>query len=295
MGEKIGRLVGAAPGQVICADSTSVNLFKVLATALQMQERRPQLSMRERRVILSERGNFPTDPYMAQGLVELLGGHDEPQLVEFDDVPAALARLGERVAALLPTHVNFQTGEMHDMAALTIWDLAHSAGAVPVALDACRADFAVGCGYKYLNGGPGAPAFVYAAERHLQALAELPFAQPLSGWLGHRAPFEFSPQYAPAAGIARFTVGTPFTIALAALEVGVDTVLAVGVPALRDNRLLGTWRSDKERTVALGVPLDRSVRARSCRPIQKRIGPIALANMSQVTASAETGATGGAA
>jgi kynureninase len=247
VGEKIGRLIGAAPGQVICADSTSVNLFKVLAAALQMQERRPQVSMRERRVILSERSNFPTDLYMAQGLVELVGGHYELQLVEFDDVPAALARLGEHVAVLMLTHVNFQTGAMHDMAALTtlahakgaltVWDLAHSAGAVPVALDACRADFAVGCGYKYLNGGPGAPAFVYAAERHLQSLSELPFAQPLSGWLGHRAPFEFSPQYAPAAGILRFATGTPSIIGLAALEVGVDTVLAAAVPALRDKSL----------------------------------------------------------
>jgi kynureninase len=247
VGEKIAQLVGAAPGQVICADSTSINVFKVLATALQMQTQRPQLSMRERRVILSERGNFPTDLYMAQGLIELVGGQHELQLVDFDDVPAALARLGERVAALMLTHVNFQTGAMHDMAslttlahakgALTVWDLAHSAGAVPVALDACRADFAVGCGYKYLNGGPGAPAFVYAAQRHLEALADLPYAQPLSGWLGHRAPFEFSPQYAPAAGILRFTVGTPSILALAALDAGVDTVLAAGVPALRDKSL----------------------------------------------------------
>jgi kynureninase len=244
VGEKIARLIGAAPGQVICADSTSINLFKVLATALKMQERRSQGRTPERRVILSERGNFPTDLYMAQGLVDLVGSHYELRLVDFAEVSAALEQLGERVAVLMLTHVNFHSGAMHDMAALTtqaqakgaltVWDLAHSAGAVPVALDACEADFAVGCGYKYLNGGPGAPAFVYAAQRHLEALADLPFAQPLSGWLGHRAPFEFVPQYAPAAGIGRFTVGTPSILALAALDAGVDTVLAAGVPALRD-------------------------------------------------------------
>lgn len=243
VGEKIAQLLGAGPQQVICADSTSLNVFKALACALQMQAQRPQMSTIERRVILSERGNFPTDLYMAQGLIELLGGQYELHLAEFDAIADALEQLGERVAVLLLTHVNFQSGAMHDMAALTarahavgaltVWDLAHSAGAVPLALDRCAVDFAVGCGYKYLNGGPGAPAFIYVAQRHLQALADAPFAQPLAGWLGHRAPFEFAPDYAPAAGIERFTVGTPSIIALAALEAGVDTVLAAGVTALR--------------------------------------------------------------
>jgi kynureninase len=117
--------------------------------------------------------------------------------------------------------------------ALVIWDLAHSAGSVPVDLHAAQADFAVGCGYKYLNGGPGAPAFVFAAGRHLQALAQMPLAQPLTGWLGHRAPFEFSPAYVPAAGIERFAVGTPSILALAALDAGVDTVLAAGIAPVR--------------------------------------------------------------
>ena len=243
VGSRIAELIGAQAEEVICADSTSLNLFKVLACALRLQGQRPQLSMRERRIILSERGNFPTDLYMAQGLAELMGGHYELQLVGFDEVPAALARLGERVAVLLLTHVNFATGAMHHMAsltelaqakgALTVWDLAHSAGAVPVDLGAARADFAVGCGYKYLNGGPGAPAFVYVAQRHLAAMADDAFAQPLSGWLGHRAPFDFVPQYEPAPGIGRFVVGTPSILALAALECGVETVLAAGVPALR--------------------------------------------------------------
>ncbi len=240
IGAKIARLVGADPNEVICADSTSINLFKVLAAALALQTARPQVSTNERRVILSERGNFPTDLYMAQGLADLLGGRHALQLVEFDEVGAAL---DERVAVLMLTHVNYRTGAMHDMAALTrrahdagalvIWDLAHSAGAVPVDLNAAGADFAVGCGYKYLNGGPGAPAFVFVAQRHLAALAERRFAQPLSGWIGHRAPFDFVSDYAPAPGIERFAVGTPSILALAALDCGVDTVLAAGIDALR--------------------------------------------------------------
>jgi kynureninase len=237
VGAKVARLIGAHGDEVTCADSTSLNLFKVLATALRLQSRRSQP---QRRVILSERTNFPTDLYMAQGLVDLLGAGHELRLVEFDEVEAAI---DERTAVVMLTHVNFRSGAMHDLeavtarahaaGALTIWDLAHSAGAVPVALNAAGADFAVGCGYKYLNGGPGAPAFVFAAARHLAALADDPFAQPLSGWLGHRAPFVFDPGYAPAASIDRYSVGTPSILALAALDAGVDTVLAAGVDALR--------------------------------------------------------------
>lgn len=240
VGAKIARLVGAQANELICADSTSINLFKVLAGALALQAARPRVSTNERRVILTERSNFPTDLYMAQGLADLLGGRHELKLVEFDEVAAAI---DERVAVLMLTHVNYRTGAMHDMAALTrrahdagalaIWDLAHSAGAVPVDLNAAGADFAVGCGYKYLNGGPGAPAFAFVAERHLAALADRTFAQPLSGWIGHRAPFDFDPDYAPAQGIDRFAVGTPSILALAALDCGVETVLAAGIDALR--------------------------------------------------------------
>lgn len=243
VGAKIARLVGAHDDEVICADSTSLNLFKVLACALRLTRAQPQVSERARRVVLSERSNFPTDLYMAQGLIDLIGADHELQLVDGHEVAAAIDALGPRLAVLMLTHVNFQTGAMHDMAtltqrahaagALTIWDLAHSAGAVPVDLNAAGADFAVGCGYKYLNGGPGAPAFVFAARRQLTRLALEPFAQPLAGWIGHRAPFEFDPQYAPAAGIERFAVGTPSILALAALDCGVDTVLAAGIDALR--------------------------------------------------------------
>ena len=240
VGDKIARLIGAQRNEVICADSTSINLFKVLATALRLQSSRPQVSSRERRVILSEKANFPTDLYVVQGLIDVLGQRHELKLVEFDEVAGAI---DDRTAVVMLTHVNFRTGAMHDMPALTsrahgagalmVWDLSHSAGAVPVALNAAAADFAVGCGYKYLNGGPGAPAFVFVAGHHLAAIAADTFAQPLAGWLGHHAPFEFIADYQPAASIDRYAVGTPSIVALSALEVGVDTVLAAGVDALR--------------------------------------------------------------
>ena len=226
VGDKIGRLIGAAPGQVVVADSTSVNLFKALAAAVRMRPGRP--------VVLSERGNFPTDLYIVQGLAELLGGI-ELRLVEREEVAGAI---DGRTAVVVLTHVDYRTGAMHDMAAVTaaahaagalaLWDLAHSAGAVPVDLDGCGADLAVGCGYKYLNGGPGAPAFLYVAKRHQEA-----FRQPLTGWMGHAAPFAFGTDYRPAAGIRRALCGTPAVLAVAALEAGVDELLAVDMAELR--------------------------------------------------------------
>jgi kynureninase len=237
VGDKIARLVGAAPGQLVVADSTSVNLFKVLSAALSIS----QADAPERRVILSERSNFPTDLYIAEALARERGFTLE--LADADELPA---RLGPRVAVLMLTHVNYRTGRMHDMAAvsraaheagvLTLWDLAHSAGAVEVDLLAHGADMAVGCGYKYLNGGPGAPAFVWSHPRHADR-----FWQPLAGWMGHAAPFDFTPGYRPAAGIARYLCGTPAVLAMAALECGVDTVLAAesvgGLAALRAKSL----------------------------------------------------------
>ncbi len=240
VGAKIARLIGAQPHEVVCADSTSINLFKVLATALRLQAMRPQVSLSERRVILSERSNFPTDLYVAQGLSQLLDAGHVLKLVEFDEVVGAI---DDRTAVLMLTHVNFRNGAVHDLTsitrrahaagALTVWDLAHSVGALPVALNAAAADFAIGCGYKYLNGGPGAPAFVFAATRHLSRLADDVFAQPLAGWLGHRAPFAFDSSYLPAPSIDRFLVGTPSILALTALDAGVDTVLAAGIDGLR--------------------------------------------------------------
>ena len=249
IGAKVARLIGAAAEEVVCADSTSINLFKVLSAALQLQAARPQVSTAGRHVILSESGNFPTDLYVAQGVVHWLGSRHVLRLVDPSDLGAAI---DDHVAVVYLTHVNFKTGAMHDLASLTrrahdagalvVWDLSHSAGAVPVDLTSAQADFAVGCGYKYLNGGPGAPAFVYAAERHLAALSTERFAQPLAGWFGHRTPFEFVTDFSPAASIDRFTVGTPSIIALAALEVGVDTVLAAGMSALRTKSMALTDR-----------------------------------------------------
>jgi kynureninase len=227
VGAKIARLIGAKPGEVVVADSTSLNVFKTLHAALGL---RP-----DRRVILSDDGNFPTDLYMAQGLSELLGGTHRLQIVAPDAVAAALS---EDVAVLMLTEVDYRTGRLHDMAALTraahdkgalvLWDLAHSAGAFPVDLDGCGADFAVGCGYKYLNGGPGAPAFIYVAARW-QARAQ----QPLFGWMGHDAPFAFDLDYRPRPGIARFLVGTPPILSLTALEAGLDLFAEVELDALR--------------------------------------------------------------
>jgi kynureninase len=237
IGDKIARLVGAGPGQLVVADSTSVNLFKVLSAALTVCA----ADAPQRKRILSERSNFPTDLYIAQALCRERGF--ELQLAEPDELPTLL---DAHTAVLLLTHVNYRTGRMHDMTALTraahaagaltVWDLAHSAGAVPVDLLGSDADFAIGCGYKYLNGGPGAPAFVWVHPRHVDR-----FWQPLAGWMGHAAPFEFTPGYRPAAGIARYLCGTPAVLSLAALECGVDTVLAAeplgGVPALRAKSL----------------------------------------------------------
>ena len=237
VGDKIARLVGAGAGELVVADSTSVNLFKVLSAALSMA----QADTPKRKRIVSERSNFPTDLYIAESLARERG--HELVLVEADELPAAL---DEHCAVLMLTHVNYRSGRMHDMAALsrmatdagalTVWDLAHSAGAVPVDLHTDGADFAIGCGYKYLNGGPGAPAFVWAHPRHAER-----FWQPLAGWMGHAAPFEFSPGYRPAAGISRYLCGTPAVLSLAALECGVDTVLAAeplgGMAALRRKSL----------------------------------------------------------
>ncbi|MDT7838551.1 kynureninase [Aquabacterium sp. OR-4] len=240
IGNKIGRLIGAAPGECLVADSTSLNLYKVLSAALGLAGA-AGAAAGARRVIVSERSNFPTDLYIAQSLAKQHGC--TLQLVDdAAELPGLLAGLAGRLAVLMLTQVNYRSGARHDMAALgaaahaagglVIWDLAHSAGAIEVDLHRDGADFAVGCGYKYLNGGPGAPAFVWAHPRHAQG-----FWQPLSGWLGHAAPFRFSPDYQPAPGIARYLCGTPPILSLAALECGVDTVLAAeplgGMAAVR--------------------------------------------------------------
>ena len=226
---------------MVAADTTSVNLFKVLSAAIRIAQHGDP----RRRVIVSERSNFPTDLYIAQGLCQTHGCRLE--LVEADDIAQAL---GPEVAVLMLTHVNYRTGAMHDMAALSaaahvagalvVWDLAHSAGAVPVDLRGADADFAVGCSYKYLNGGPGAPAFLWAHPRH-SGRTDVPFMQPLSGWWGHAAPFAFDSGYRPAPGIKQFLCGTQPIVSLSLLECGLDVFAAAqdlgGMAAIRRKSL----------------------------------------------------------
>jgi kynureninase len=235
LGDRLAPWIGARPGEVLVGDSTSVNLYKVLHAALQLQQGK-------RKIVVSERSNFPTDNYIAQSVVRAHGGElilaDSPE-----DIPPLL---DERCAVLMLTHVNYRSGRMHDMALLTrwahqagalaVWDLAHSAGAVPLDLLGSAADFAIGCGYKYLNGGPGAPSFVWVHPRH-----DGQVWQPLTGWLGHAAPFEFSPEYRPAQGIQQYQCGTPAVLSMTALDTALDVFDAAaklgGMGALRAKSL----------------------------------------------------------
>lgn len=226
LGDQIATLVGAEAGSVVVTDSTSVNLFKAAAGALRLRE--------GRRVILAEAGDFPTDSYVLEGLAKLGGG--ELRLVNRAQIEASLTN---DVAVLVLTHVQYRSGQVHDMralserahavGALTVWDLSHSAGALPVQLASDGADFAIGCGYKYLNGGPGAPAFLYVAPRHQEG-----FTNPLSGWFGHAAPFTFEQAYRPAHAAARGLTGTPPVLSMTALEEGLRTFDGVDLVALRE-------------------------------------------------------------
>ena len=226
IGDKIARLLGAEPGEIIAGESTSINIFKALTAALSLQKARS--------VLLTETGNFPTDNYMMQGLARFSGGALECREVAPDNV---LDALDEDVAVLLLTQVHYKTSRIRNMAevtakahakgVLTVWDLSHSTGAIEVDLNGAGADFAVGCGYKFLNGGPGAPAFLFAANRHHKA-------EPvLSGWFGHAAPFDFDGDFRPAQGIDRFQCGTPPVLGLAALEEGVDIMLEADMKNVR--------------------------------------------------------------
>jgi kynureninase len=237
VGDKIARLIGANANEVVSADSTSINLYKVLSAAMSIAK----ADTPHKNIILSERTNFPTDLYMAEALCKERGY--QLKLVEADDLKTALQK---DVAVLMLTHVNYRTGAMfnmkdltdaaHAVGALTVWDLAHSAGAVPLDLNSDGADFAVGCGYKYLNGGPGAPAFVWVNPQHTDR-----FWQPLTGWWGHAAPFEFTPDYQPAKGVTRYQCGTQPILSLIALDSGLEAFLEIekmgGMPALRKKSL----------------------------------------------------------
>jgi kynureninase len=237
LGNRLAPLLGAHDGEVVVNDTTSLNLFKALAAALHMQAGG---STAARRVIVTERSNFPTDIYMAQGLASWLDRGYQVRLVDsVDELPAAI---DAGTAVVMLTHVNYRTGYQHDMRALSahahahgaliVWDLAHSAGAVPLDLHADGADLAVGCTYKYLNGGPGAPAFIWVPQRHQAA-----FTQPLSGWWGHANPFAMAPDFAPCAGIGRALCGTQPIVSLAMVECGLDVFDATSMDAIRAKSL----------------------------------------------------------
>ncbi|MGE0282017.1 MAG: kynureninase [Rhizobiaceae bacterium] len=227
VGDRVAKLIGAADGTVIMGDTLSIKVHQALASALELNP--------GRKVVLSDNGNFPSDLYIAQGLLKSLGNGYELKVVEPEEVEAAI---DDSVAVLMITEVDYRTGRLHDMKALTkkahdagvitVWDLAHSAGAIPVDLAGAQADFAVGCTYKYLNGGPGAPAFIYVAPKHAGT------ARPaLSGWMGHEAPFAFDLDYRPGAGIDRMRVGTPPVIALTVLETALDAWDSVDMADVR--------------------------------------------------------------
>ncbi|NDV01963.1 kynureninase [Pseudoroseicyclus tamaricis] len=226
LGNRIAPLIGAGPGEVIVGETLSIRLWQALAAALQLTDRK---------VVLTDSGNFPSDLYMAEGLLQQLGQGHELRVVAPEEVAGALT---EEVGVLMLTEVDYRIGRRHDMAALTaaahdtgalaLWDLAHSAGAVDVDLRGCGADFAVGCTYKYLNGGPGAPAFLWAAPRHHGALHNA-----LPGWLGHAAPFDFELEHRPAPGIRGMRVGTPSILAMAALDAAMDAWEGVDMAEIR--------------------------------------------------------------
>jgi kynureninase len=235
VGSKLARLIGAEADEVIVCDSTSVNLYKLVRAALRL---RPS-----RGVVVSEPGNFPTDLYVVEGAIR----DDRARELRLAPAGSLADAIDQRTALVLLTHVHYKTAAMHDIRAITarahaqgalvLWDLSHSAGAVEIDLDGSGADMAVGCGYKYLNGGPGAPAFLFLSRRlHAEA------ASPLSGWMGHARPFDFTDSYEPAAGLRRFLSGTPSALSLAPLEAGVEMLLEAGMPALvRKSRELSQY------------------------------------------------------
>lgn len=227
LGNRIAPIIGAPQNSVVIGDTLSIKVYQALAAGLNLRQ--------DRRVVLSDNGNFPTDLYMAEGLLKTIGRDIELKVVDPEDVEN---HIDENVAVLMLTHVDYRTGRMHDMAALTekahkagavaLWDLAHSAGAVEVDIAGCNAEFAVGCTYKYLNAGPGSPAFIYIRPD----LAEV--AEPaLSGWMGHASPFAFDLGYTPAADIRRMRVGTPSVLQMAALEAALDVWDGVSMSDIR--------------------------------------------------------------
>ncbi|MDH3350745.1 MAG: kynureninase, partial [Gammaproteobacteria bacterium] len=231
LGRKIAPIVGAGPNEVVLTDATGINLYKVVAAALKMQP--------DRRVVVMEGSNFPTNNYMVQGLLEQL---DKGHTIRFAEADGMLDAIDEDVAAICITHVHYKTGNILDMAAITakahavgaaaVWDLCHSAGAMPVDLNGCNVDFAVACTYKYINGGPGAPALLYVAERHHGK-----YTQPLTGWYGHAAPFEFERDYRPVGDIRQMLSGTQPTASLSIAEIGIDIMLRADIHQIREKSM----------------------------------------------------------
>lgn len=268
LGAKIGRIIGAQPQEIVIADSTSVNLFKLVTAALRLQ----QANWPDKTVIITDNGNFPSDIYILQGALDLLGGFTL-KIVPVDllvgATEAIVAAIDERTALVALSHTAFKSGYVYDMAqvtaaahaagALALWDLSHSVGAIPVDLNGASADFAVGCTYKYVNGGPGAPAFLFVRE----ALHER-VRNPVSGWFGQQEMFAFDLDYAPAAGIGRFLTGTPPLLSLAAIEPGIDLLLEAGMSRLRAKSvqqtefLIALWR---DLLAPLGFTLNSPVDA----------------------------------
>ena len=290
-GNKIAKLIGANADEVVATDTTSINLYKVLSAALNIAA----ADAPSRKLIISERSNFPTDLYIAEALCKERGY--TLKLVEPDEIATALTA---DVAILMLTHVNYRTGAMHDMAAvthaahaagiLTVWDLAHSAGAVPVDVTAAQADFAIGCGYKYLNGGPGAPAFVWVNPKHAER-----FWQPLAGWWGHATPFAFTPDYRPAPGVNRYLCGTQPIINMAALDCGLDVHMAAealgGMAALRVKSLALTdlfIALVQERCAGFGIGLATP------RAHEQRGSQVCLTREHGAGLAGDSGATSGA-
>ena len=231
IGDKIASLIGAGRGEVVACDATGINLYKLLSMALDLRL--------DRKVIVMEGSNFPTDNYTAQGLIKQLDRGHEIRFAEKDDILAAIT---EDVAVVSLTQVHYKTGHLldmkeitdkaHEVGALVIWDLCHSAGALPVDLNRCDADFALGCGYKYLNGGPGAPAFLFVAKRHQGKVT-----QPLTGWWGHAAPFTFEQDYRPAGNIRQMLTGTQPILSLAVLECGLDIFCRADMAKIREKSM----------------------------------------------------------
>ncbi|RUX30349.1 kynureninase [Mesorhizobium sp. M2A.F.Ca.ET.042.01.1.1] len=254
LGDRLGRLIGAAPGQTVVCDTTSINIYKVLHAALAMRPDRP--------VIVAEGDSFPTDLYMAEGVSSTRPG--TVLRLEGVDAPTIEELIDDRVAVILVNHVNYKSGRLRDMAALTrkahdagaliVWDLCHTAGALPVDLDGSNADFAIGCTYKYLNGGPGAPAFIYGATRHHPHIS-----QPLSGWWGHARPFAFEQGYAAGSGIRRFLCGTQPVLSMRALKGSLDLWDEVDMTAVREKSVAMTdlfIRLVEARCGAFGLQLE---------------------------------------